>query len=89
MAGLKVLAKTSQKISIGADTFRLKVGIPRIPVPVHYMAVHNFSPVSSMVKWNEKSIIRNVNIFNAAYKPKVKMNTEWAVAVSGVTSVLF
>ena len=26
MAGLKVLAKTSQKISIGADTFRLKVG---------------------------------------------------------------
>ena len=25
MAGLKVLAKTSQKISIGADTFRLKV----------------------------------------------------------------
>ena len=27
MAGLKVLAKTSQKISIGADTFRLKVAI--------------------------------------------------------------
>ena len=25
MAGLKVSAKTSQKISIGADTFRLKV----------------------------------------------------------------
>ena len=27
MAGLKVLAKTSQKISIGADTFRLKVTV--------------------------------------------------------------
>ena len=27
MAGLKVSAKTSQKIRIGADTFRLKVGL--------------------------------------------------------------
>ena len=44
MAGLKVLAKTSQKISIGADTFRLKV---RYTVPGYislYFQFHGLCP---------------------------------------------
>ena len=44
MAGLKVLAKTSQKISIGADTFRLKVVAPVLRSIRLYMAIIWLAP---------------------------------------------